>query len=102
MANQWPGVSFRCAARGEVAAVVRVVHAGTQVNMGPPLGEETYDRDGVVVDYWLGATAGRRLDAARRARVEEVLTANRPDPAALQRIDWELAAYWCRNTLQAR
>ncbi len=54
------GVSFRCAACGEVAAVVRMVRAGTAVNMGPPLGEETYDRDGVVVDYWLGTTSWRR------------------------------------------
>ena len=51
------GVSFRCAACGEVAAVVRLVRAGTPVNMGAPLGEETYGRDGVVVDYWLGTTA---------------------------------------------
>jgi hypothetical protein len=40
------GVSFRCAACGEVAAVVRLVPAGTPVNMGPPFGEETYERTG--------------------------------------------------------
>jgi hypothetical protein len=91
------GVSFRCAACGEAAAVVRLVRAGTPVNMGPPLGEQTYERDGVVVDYWLGTTSWRRLDAVRQARVEQVLTANQPDPAELRKIDWELAAYWCRD-----
>jgi hypothetical protein len=30
------GVSFRCAACGEMAAVVRLVRAGTTVNMGLP------------------------------------------------------------------
>jgi hypothetical protein len=88
------GASFRCAACGEAAAVVRLVRAGTPVNMGPPLGEETYERDGVVVDYWLGTTSWRRLDAAKQARVEQVLTADQPDPADLHKIDWELAAYW--------
>jgi hypothetical protein len=34
-----------------MAAVVRLVRAGTTVNMGPPLGEQAYDRDGVVVDF---------------------------------------------------
>jgi hypothetical protein len=50
-----------------------------------------------VVDYWLGTTSWRRLDAARQARVEQVLTADQPDPAELHKIDWELAAYWCRD-----
>jgi hypothetical protein len=91
------GVSFRCAACGEMAAVVRLVRAGTTVNMGPPLGEQAYDRDGVVVDFWLGSTCWRRLDPARWARIEQVLAAGQPDPAGLHQIDWELAAYWCRD-----
>ena len=91
------GVSFRCAACGEVAAVVRLIPAGTAVNMGPPIGAESYDRDGVVVDYWLGTTSWRRLDPAIWARIEVILAADQPDPAALHRIDWELAAYWCRD-----
>jgi hypothetical protein len=85
------GVSFRCAACGEMAAVVRLVRAGTTVNMGPPLGEQAYDRDGVVVDFWLGSTCWRRLDPARWARIEQVLAAGQPDPAGLHQIDWELA-----------
>jgi hypothetical protein len=91
------GVSFRCAACGEVAAVVRLIRAGTAVNMGPPIGEETYDRDGVVVDYWLGTTSWRRIDPAVWARIDVILAADQPDPVALHKIDWELAAYWCRD-----
>jgi hypothetical protein len=72
------GVSFRCAACGEVAAVVRLVRAGTPVNMGPPLGPETYERGGVVVDYWLGTTSWRRLDAVEKARVAQVLQPTGP------------------------
>jgi hypothetical protein len=72
------GVSFRCAACGEMAAVVRLVRAGTTVNMGPPLGEQAYDRDGVVVDFWLGSTCWRRLDPARWARIEQVLASLTP------------------------
>src|SRR5262249_51810758 len=84
------GASFRCAACGEMAAVVRLVRAGTTVNMGPPLGEQAYDRDGVIVDFWLGATCWRRLDPAQWARIEQVLTAGQPDPAALHKLEWEL------------
>jgi hypothetical protein len=29
--------------------------------------------------------------------VEQVLTGDRPDPAELHKIDWKLAAYWCRD-----
>jgi hypothetical protein len=86
-------VSFRCVACGEIAAVVRLVRAGTTVNMGPPLGEQALDRDGVVVEFWLGSTCWRRLDPARWARIEQVLAAGQPDPAGLHQIDWELAAY---------
>ena len=32
--------------------------AGTTVDIGPPLGLETYDRDAIIVDYFLG-TAGK-------------------------------------------
>jgi hypothetical protein len=74
------GASFRCAACREMAAVVRLVRAGTTVNMGPPVGEQAYDRDGVVVDIWLGATCWRRLAPARWARIEQVLAAGQPDP----------------------
>ena len=74
-------VSFRCAACGEMAAVVRLVAAGTTVNMGPPLGEQAYDQDGVVVDFWLGSTYWRRLDPARWAPSSRSW---RPDSPTLQ------------------
>jgi hypothetical protein len=38
-----------------------------------------------------------RLDAARQAWVKQVLSADRPDPAGLHKIDWGLAAYWWRD-----
>ena len=82
---------------GLLAAVLRLVRAGTTVNMGLPLGEQAYDRDGVIVHLCLGSTCWRRLDPARWARIEQVLAAGRPDPAGLHQIDWELADYWCRD-----
>jgi hypothetical protein len=42
------------AAAGEMAGVVKVARAGTTVDMGPPLGEETCDRDAIILDYFLG------------------------------------------------
>jgi hypothetical protein len=41
--GQAAAASFRCAACGEMAGVVKVARAGTTVDMGPPLGRETYD-----------------------------------------------------------
>lgn len=55
--GQAAAASFRCAACGEMAAVVKVTRAGTTVDMGPPLGRQAYDRDAIIVDYFLG-TAG--------------------------------------------
>jgi hypothetical protein len=86
--------SFRCAACGEMAGVVKVARAGTAVDMGPPLGRETYDRDAIVVDYFLG-TASRFADAATLDAVHEVVSGDAPDPAGLRRIDWELAPFYC-------
>jgi hypothetical protein len=86
--------SFRCAACGEMAGVVKVARAGSSVDMGPPLGRETYHRDAVVVDYFLG-TASRFADAATLEAVREVVTSDAPDPVALRRIDWELAPFYC-------
>jgi hypothetical protein len=92
--GQAPAASFRCAACGEMAGVVKVARAGTTVDMGPPLGRETYDRDAVVVDYFLGTTSkfagAGTLDAA-----QEILRGDAPDPVALRRIDWELAPFFC-------
>jgi hypothetical protein len=86
--------SFRCGACGEVAAVVRAVPAQRTVDMGPPLGPQVPDRDGVVVDYFFG-TAWKRADPATFADVREILSGEAPDPAALRRIDWELAPFYC-------
>lgn len=61
--DQGAVASFRCAACGEMAGVVKVARAGTTVDMGPPLGREAYDRDAIVVDYFLG-TASKFADAA--------------------------------------
>ena len=86
--------SFWCAACGEMAGVVKVARAGATVDMGPPLGAETYDRDAVIVDYFLG-TAGTFADPASLDAVQEVVGSDAPDPAALRRIDWEFAPFYC-------
>jgi hypothetical protein len=86
--------SFRCAACGEMAAVVKVARAGITVDMGPPLGCETYHRDALVVDYFLG-TASRFADAATLDTVQEIVSSSAPDPEALRRIDQELAPFYC-------
>jgi hypothetical protein len=44
-------VSFRCGACGEVAAVVKLVRAGEEADMGPPFGRQRQNADGVIVDY---------------------------------------------------
>ena len=77
-----------------MAAVVKVARAGTTVDMGPPLGCETYDRDAIVVDYFFG-TASRFADAATLDAVQEIVSCDTPDPVALRRIDWELAPFYC-------
>ena len=46
--DQGAVASFRCAACGEMAGIVKVARAGTTVDMGPPLGREAYDRDAIV------------------------------------------------------
>jgi predicted RNA-binding Zn-ribbon protein involved in translation (DUF1610 family) len=86
--------SFRCAACGEMAAVVKVARAGTTVDMGPPLGRETYERDAVVVDYFFG-TASRFADAATLDAVQHIVSSDAPDPVAQRRIDPELAPFFC-------
>lgn len=88
--------SFRCAACGEMAAVVKVARSGASVDMGPPLGRETYDRDGIVVDYFLG-TAWKSADTATLDAVREIVSSQAPDPVTLRRIDWELAPFYCTD-----
>ena len=87
-------VSFRCGACGEVAAVVKAVRASTAIDMGPPLGQQSYNRDGIVIDYFLG-TAWKLADAATYADVQAILNDDAPDPAKLRQIDWELAPFYC-------
>jgi hypothetical protein len=86
--------AFRCARCGELAGVVKVARAGAAVDMGPPLGLEIQDRDGVVVDYFLGtawhAIGGGTLDAVQAAIDQGDL-----DPVALRGIDPELAPFYC-------
>jgi hypothetical protein len=91
------GVSFRCGACSEVAAMVKLVRAGGVVDMGPPLGQQRQSADGVIIDYWLGSTCWMAVKPDRWARIEAVLSAERPDPAALHTINWELAPFWCRD-----
>ena len=91
------GASFRCAACGEVAAMVKLLRSGEMADMGPPLGPQRQAADGVIIDYWLGSTCWIAVNAERWARIEAVLTAERPDPGALHVIYWELAPFWCRQ-----
>jgi hypothetical protein len=37
--------------------VVKIARAGSTVDMGPPHGTKTYDRDAIIIDYFLGTTA---------------------------------------------
>lgn len=77
-----------------MAGVVKVASAGVTVDMGPPLGKETCDRDAIILDYFLG-TAWKFADAATVDAVLEIITSDTPDPVALRRIDWELAPIYC-------
>jgi hypothetical protein len=58
---------FRCARCGDLAGVIKVIHAGSPVDVGPPLGKQVQERDGLVLDYFLGTTwlaaPGDKLDA---------------------------------------
>ncbi len=88
------GVSFRCAACGEVAGVVRLTPAGTKAHLGPPIGYRAFGQDGAVVDLF-GGTGWRALDAAAFAELSALVSGEEPDPAELRRIDWELAPFFC-------
>ncbi len=91
--------SFRCAECGEMAAVVKAVPAGRPADMGPPLGRQLQNRDGVVVDRF-GGTTWKRAEAPAYQAVCEILSGEAPDPAALRRIDWELAPFYCPDCAQ--
>ena len=91
--------SFRCAACGEMAAVVKVLPAGCPADMGPPLGVQSEKRDGIVVDYF-GGTAWKAAQAPAYQAVCDILGSPAPDPAALRQIDWELAPFYCPDCAQ--
>jgi hypothetical protein len=75
--------SFRCAACGEMAAVVKVAQSGASA-------------DGIVVDYFLG-TAWNSAGAATLDAVQEIISSQAPDPVTLRRIGWELASFYCTD-----
>lgn len=89
-----PGaVSFTCASCHEMAWTVRIVRAGTPVNMGS-LGERTWDQDRLTVE----SSSGTSRIAAPPARVEAVqavLDGEAPDVLALWKIDEDLAPFYC-------
>ena len=91
---QGTAVSFRCAACGELAGVVKVARAGTLVAMGAPLADETCGRDGLVVDYFLG-TAWHGVSPAVLEEVQALIDAGPVEPASLREVSWELAPFHC-------
>jgi hypothetical protein len=91
--------SFRCSACGELAAVVKAVPAGCPADMGPPLGLQAQDRDGVVVDYF-GGTGWTRADTPVYEVARGILEGQAPDPAALREAGWELAPFYCPDCAQ--
>ena len=52
-----------------------------------------------MVDYF-GGTAWKRAEAPAYQAVREILSSEAPDPAALRRIDWELAPFYCPDCAQ--
>ena len=86
--------SFRCAACGEVAGVVRVARAGPPVDIGPPVGRANPERDGLVVDYFLGTT-WLAAGAATLDAVQAVIDEGEADPVSLRQLNWELAPFYC-------
>jgi hypothetical protein len=62
--------------------------------MGPPLGRQAEDRDGLVVDYfhgtaWLAAAAGE-LDAVQALTGEDPV-----DPLTLRQVKQDLVPFYC-------
>jgi hypothetical protein len=86
--------SFRCAACGEAAGVVKVVRTGTSVDMGPPAGLQSSAHDGLVVDYFLGTT-WLAASAAALDAVQAIIDGGNADPVSLRQLNWELAPFYC-------
>src|SRR5260370_6364211 len=81
--------SFRCAACGEMAAVVRAVPAGRTAGMGPPLGRQVQSGDGVVAGYFGGAAWERPHPPAHQA-LRENPKGQGPEPRPPPPNDWGL------------
>ena len=88
------GAAFRCAECGEIACVVRMAPAGAVLNMGPTLGDQTYETAGVFLDLFL-SSSWHLLDPPAYDEVSRLLSAASPDPLALRQVDWELAPFFC-------
>lgn len=86
--------SFACAACGQPAGVVRATLAESPADIGPPLGITTSDRDGVIVDEFIG-TAWVAMGRSVVEAVQALIDAGDVDPAALRDINWELAPFYC-------
>src|SRR5579859_696187 len=80
-------VSFRCGVCGEVAAVVKLLRAGEEADMGPLLGRQRQNADGVVIDYWLRSTCWMAAKHDTWARIDAHRSTCHPSPAALHAID---------------
>jgi hypothetical protein len=74
--------SFRCAACSEMARGRKVARPGTTIDVGPPLGEETYNRDAIILDYFPG-TASKFADATTSGEVQEIVNSNAPVPVLI-------------------
>jgi hypothetical protein len=93
-------VHFTCAACGGIAAVVRLVPAGTTFDMGPPIGLKQENQDGVAISRWFDGPIWQVVDPRTWTRIAELLAQSRPDPGALHAVHWELAPFWCRGCQQ--
>jgi hypothetical protein len=96
-AGRGTAASFRCAACGEMAGVVRVIRAGAPVDMGPRLGLQAHDHDGLVLDYFLG-TAWLSAGSGMLDAVQALIEQGEIDPEAIRELGrdlWELTPFYC-------
>jgi hypothetical protein len=71
-------VSFRCAAYGEMAAVVKALPAGREAGMGPPLGPHPTAVTGSC--GYFGGTAWKLAEVHTYQAVREILSGEAPTP----------------------
>ena len=65
--------------------------------MGPPLGNETPDRDGLVLDYFLG-TAWFMETSEIVDAVQALIDQGNVDPPAIREVSWtvrEITPFYC-------